>query len=91
MLETSGPAAGSFRIRSTGFSGNAKVSIVASFKRPSFLDYVYFTQLETLDPIAYGYANPSTALTGAYSQCRTTWNREGRTTNRSPAPTASTA
>jgi type II secretory pathway pseudopilin PulG len=77
MLETSGPAAGSFRIRSTGFAGGTSVPIVASFKRPSFLDYVYFTQLETLDPIAYGFANPSTQLTGAYSQCQLTYE-EGR-------------
>lgn len=77
MLETSGPTAGSFRIRSTGFAGGTSYPIVASFKRPSFLDYVYFTQLETLDPIAYGYANPSTQLTGAYSQCELTYE-EGR-------------
>lgn len=83
MLETSGPAAGSFRIRSTGFSGGTQVPIVASFKRPSFLDYVYFTQLETLDPIAYGYANPSTALTGAYSQCELTWE-QGRQNSKIP-------
>jgi hypothetical protein len=83
MLETKGPAAGSFRIRSTGYVGGASVPIVASFKRPSFLDYVYFTQLETLDPIAYGYANPSAALTGAYSQCELTWE-QGR--QNSPIP-----
>lgn len=77
MLETSGPTAGSFRIRSTGFAGSTSVPIVASFKRPSFLDYVYFTQLETLDPAAYGFANPSTQLTGAYSQCELTYE-EGR-------------
>jgi uncharacterized membrane protein len=75
MLQTSGPAAGSFRIRSTGFSGTASVALIANFKRPSFLDYVYFTQLETLDPIAYGFPNPSTALTGAYSQCELTWEQ----------------
>jgi type II secretory pathway pseudopilin PulG len=80
MLETSGPASGSFRIRSNGFAGDNRVGLVANFKRPSFLDYVYFTQLETLDPIAYGYPNPSTALTGAYSQCELTWEqgRENR-------------
>ncbi len=83
MLETSGPAAGSFRIRSTGFSGGAKYKLVASFKRPSFLDYVYFTQLETLDPIAYGYANPSSALTGAYSQCELTYE-QGRQNSKIP-------
>ena len=83
MLETSGPASGSFRIRSNGFAGSTKVGLIASFKRPSFLDYVYFTQLETLDPIAYGYANPSTALTGAYSQCELTYE-QGRNDNPIP-------
>jgi Tfp pilus assembly protein PilX len=76
MLESSGPAAGAFRVRSTGYAGGTSTPIVATFKRPSFLDYVYFTQLETLDPIAYGYANPSTALTGAYSQCELTYEEK---------------
>ena len=75
MLETTGPAAGSFRVRVTGYSGESSVPIVVNFKRPSFLDYVYFTQLETLDPIAYGFANPSTQLTGAYSQCELTYEQ----------------
>lgn len=77
MIETGETLPGSFRIRSTGFSGGVKVSIVATFKPPSFLDYVYFTQLETLDPVSYGFPNPSTELTKAYSQCSKTW-QEGR-------------
>jgi Tfp pilus assembly protein PilX len=83
MIEQSGLMAGSFRIRSTGFSGKTKVSIVATFKPPSFLDYMYFTQLETSDPVTYGYANPSAALTGAYSQCTLTW-QQGRYDNPIP-------
>ena len=54
MIEPSGEMAGSFRIRSTGFSGNAEVSVVASYRRASFLDYIYFTQRETSDPVVYG-------------------------------------
>jgi hypothetical protein len=77
MLETSGPMIGSFRIRSNGYAGNAHASVVATFKRPSFLDYMYFTQLETSDPVTYGYPNPSAALTGAYSQCTLTM-QQGR-------------
>jgi hypothetical protein len=77
MLEKSGPNAGTFRIRSTGFKGTAKRSIVATFRQSSFLDYVYFTQLETSDPVTYGFANPSAALDGAYSQC-TKFRRDGR-------------
>jgi hypothetical protein len=75
MLEASGSLPGSFRIRATGFSGKAKSSIVATFKRPSFLDYMYFTQLETLDPVAYGYDNPSEELENAYDQCELTYEQ----------------
>lgn len=77
MIETSGPMKGTFRIRSTGFAGKVKVSITATFKTASFLDYVYFTQLETSDPVTYGYANPSAELEGAYKQCTLT-REQGR-------------
>jgi len=69
MIEqTGGASIGTFRIRSTGYAGDAEVSIVATFKRASFLDYVYFTQLETLDPVAYGFTDP-TSIASANSQC----------------------
>ena len=45
-------AAGTFRIQFTGYSNNVKRSIVAQFKQPSFLKYVYYTEYETLDPAA---------------------------------------
>jgi Tfp pilus assembly protein PilX len=69
MLEPTGQNAGSFRIRSTGYSGNEEVSIVATLKRASFLDYVYFTQLETSDPVTYG---DSQTIAGANVQCTKT-------------------
>ena len=47
------PQTGVFRIRASGKSGNATRSIVASFRRPSFLDYLYFTDFETWDPAVY--------------------------------------
>lgn len=77
MLEVSGPMKGTFRIRSTGYSGKSKVSIVATFKPASFLNYVYFTQRETSDPVTYGFAPGSAQLEGAYSQCGKAI-REGR-------------
>lgn len=77
MIETGETLPGSFRIRSVGFSGKAKESIVATFKPPSFLDYVYFTQLETQDPVSYGFAANSPELAKAYEQCNLTW-QEGR-------------
>lgn len=74
MLERSGPNTGSFRIRSRGYAGNAKASIVATYKRASFLDYVYFTQYETSDPVTYGN---QTWSSNAYTQC-SKFRREGR-------------
>ena len=83
MIETTGQGTGSFRIKSTGFVEGQKASITTTFKRPSFLDYVYFTQLETSDPVSYGYPNPSAALTGAYEQCELTYE-QGRYNNSIP-------
>lgn len=69
MLESLGSTKGTFRIRSTGFVGKAQVSITATFRPSSFLDYVYFTQLETSDPVTYGSEE---AIKGAYEQCSKT-------------------
>jgi len=44
---------GTFRIRSTGQVGNTRRSIIASFRRRGFLDYVYFTDYETPSPDFY--------------------------------------
>jgi hypothetical protein len=75
MLEASGPNTGSFRIRATGWAGDASASIVVTYKRASLLDYIYFTQLETSDPVTYGFTG--SALAGAYSQC-SKYRRDGR-------------
>jgi len=77
MLETTGTNSGTFRIRSIGYAGKASQAVVASYRRATLLDYIYFTQLETSDPLTYGFANPSSALTGAYSQCGK-YRRDGR-------------
>jgi type II secretory pathway pseudopilin PulG len=69
MLESSGTLKGTFRVRSTGFAGKTKASIVATFKPASFLDYVYFTQRETSDPVTYG---KEAVINGAYEQCSKT-------------------
>jgi len=69
MLEAEGAMKGTFRVRSTGFAGNSEVSITATFKPASFLDYVYFTQLETSDPVTYG---DEETIKGAYEQCSKT-------------------
>jgi len=45
------PAGGTFRISSTGTSNNVSRTIVAQYKRQSFLNFVYYTDYETLDPV----------------------------------------
>lgn len=44
---------GTFRIRSTGVSRGVKRSIVTTFRRNSFLDFIYFTDYEALDPLTF--------------------------------------
>src|SRR4051794_5908391 len=45
---------GTFRIRSTGVANGVRRSIVATFKRRGFLDYVWFTDYEIRDPLISG-------------------------------------
>jgi hypothetical protein len=42
---------GTFRIRATGTSRGETRSIVTTFRRNSFLDFIYFTDYEALDPL----------------------------------------
>jgi Tfp pilus assembly protein PilX len=44
---------GTFRIRATGRSNGTKRSLVGTFRRKTFLDFLYFTDLETADPTTY--------------------------------------
>jgi type II secretory pathway pseudopilin PulG len=74
MLQSIDPLKGTFRIRSNGYAGEAHASIVATFKPASFLDYVYFTQLETSDPVTYGSTK---LIEAAEKQCSKTM-RDGR-------------
>jgi Tfp pilus assembly protein PilX len=49
---------GTFRIRSTGRSSSTSAqnrSIISTFRRKGFLDYVYFTDYETMNPAFYFY------------------------------------
>src|SRR4029077_14488130 len=73
MLQSLEPLKGTFRIRSTGFAGETQVPITATFKPASFLDYVYFTQLETSDPLTYG---TESLIKAAETQCSKTIREE---------------
>jgi type II secretory pathway pseudopilin PulG len=50
-----------FSLRTTGRSGKVKRSVGATLRRKSFLDYLYFTEFETLDPKAYATTSDQTA------------------------------
>jgi hypothetical protein len=57
-------ATGAFRIRSTGqprAGSTLKRSIVATYRRRSFLDFLYFTDFETTDPVNYSSGNQAWA------------------------------
>jgi hypothetical protein len=47
------PNTGAFRIRVTGRVDGVKRSVLATMRRGKFLDFLYFTDLETADPLIY--------------------------------------
>jgi hypothetical protein len=53
IVASGGPMSGTFSIRSDGFSNGVERRVVATFRRRSFLDYLYFTDMETSDPAWY--------------------------------------
>lgn len=55
MIDAKG---GWMQVRATGSSNGVKRSLVATLKRAGFLDFLYFTNWETLDPIVYGSNQP---------------------------------
>jgi hypothetical protein len=44
---------GTFRIRSTGEVNGERRTIISTYRRSSFLDYLYFTDYEALDPLVF--------------------------------------
>jgi|tagenome__1003787_1003787.scaffolds.fasta_scaffold20984329_6 Tfp pilus assembly protein PilX len=53
------PSTGQLAIRSTGIYRGVRRSIIATFKRQGFLNYLWFTDFETPDPLTY--SDPTTA------------------------------
>lgn len=45
------PTSGTFQIRSTGNYRSVRRTIIATFKRTSFLNFIWFTDYETNDPV----------------------------------------
>ncbi len=63
MVDTSG----NLRMRVTGRSRGEVRTVLATLRRRNFIDFIYFTNFETLDPATYvGTANVQTATT----ECR---------------------
>ena len=78
------PATGTFRIRVTGeaYKGSkVRRSIVASFRRKSFLDFLWFTHLETTDPKNYPPGTNTGQATWAATNNRCTVTRPTRNTS----------
>jgi hypothetical protein len=68
-------SAGMLRLRSTGRSGVFTRTIVASIKQQGFINYLYFTDLETQDP----------AITGTSATCTDyLWSTASRSTSSCP-------
>lgn len=61
------PSSGAFKVRSTGNYRGVHRTIVATFRRVGFLNFLYFTDFETLDPVTAGNAQQQAAATAACS------------------------
>jgi Tfp pilus assembly protein PilX len=61
MIQATGINGGTFRIESTGYSGKEERTILATYAHTSFLNFLYYTKYETLDPNTYSPAKPQCA------------------------------
>ncbi len=84
MIESKGAVANTFRIRSTGTAGrqgskseSAERSVIASFGVSGFLQYVYYTNFETIDPALYEKNEETLA-----NECRGKYYKEWSKTNK---------
>jgi hypothetical protein len=67
-------ALGEMTVRSTGKVGTTKRTVVATLERSGFLDFLYFTDFETIDPLVYKVKGPANK---ANANCRV-YRRNGR-------------
>jgi Tfp pilus assembly protein PilE len=58
MIESTGSAANTFRIESVGTTGKSSRTIIATFKVTGFLNFIYYTNYEELDPALLGISQP---------------------------------
>jgi hypothetical protein len=52
-------ATGMLQVKATGQSQGVRRTVIASFRRKGFLDFLYFTNFETFDPLVFAKRNPS--------------------------------
>lgn len=72
------PATGTMRIRATGIAGAQKRSLIATMRRKSFLDYVYFTDYETMDPVTSQWPEWAATACRRYRASRSSYCEEIR-------------
>ncbi len=81
MIESGTNAGGTFRIESTGYSGKEKRTIVATFAHTGFLNFIYYTEYETLDPNTYEPVKPECkAFRAAREKINEKLEKEGKAT-----------
>jgi Tfp pilus assembly protein PilX len=72
-------SSGGFKIRATGrprADSKLRRTLVAQFRRKSFLDFLYFTDYETVDPLAYDSSDQGRAgddCAERYRAARSSW------------------
>ncbi|NRD26668.1 hypothetical protein [Frigoribacterium sp. VKM Ac-2836] len=54
-------ASGALRVRATGKVGGATRSVIADLRQKGFIDYLYFTDIESQDPVLTGSTNKDCA------------------------------
>ncbi len=64
---------GNLQLRITGRSRDETRTIIATLRRQNFLDYIYFTHFETLDPAAYSDPVTAEANCAKYRSLRTSY------------------
>jgi hypothetical protein len=70
MLEERSPGAvGTFRIESTGYSGNERRTLVANFRNANFVSFVWYSKFETGDPAIYGEPLKEGEPANYYTEC----------------------
>jgi type II secretory pathway pseudopilin PulG len=65
---------GNMRLRITGRMGGEYRTVLATMRRRNFLDFIYFTHFETLDPAAYSNASATAWATANCSTFRSSRN-----------------